>query len=140
MRVLFRKTVVGDWCFDYLSSSESSEESSSDYAIYDSGRGLDWSVLPWCDWLSKCESCSDWSVVVLLLFLSIFCLLRYVGFIWGHVWDICKVQVAVDIGSEVLVLSLCTSFLMSVIVVSLCCKWHIQQSPSPSPSPSRFCV
>ena len=68
-------------------------------------------------------------------FLSIFCLLRYVSFIWGHVWVVCKEQVAVDIGSEVLVLSLCTSFLMSVVVVSLCCKWLIQQSPS-----GRFCV
>ena len=30
--------------------------------------------------------------------------------------------VAVDISSEVLVLSLCTSFLMSVVVGSLCCE------------------
>ena len=35
---------------------------------------------------------------------------------------LCKVQVAVGIGSEVLVLGLCTSFLMSVVVGSLCCK------------------
>ena len=38
-------------------------------------------------------------------------------------------QVAVGISSEVLVLSLCTSFLMSV-VGSLCGKRRIQQSPS----------
>ena len=65
-------------------------------------------------------------------FQSVYCL--FVSFVWGHVWVVCKVQIAVDIGSEVLVLSLCTSFLMSVIVGSLCCKWRIQQSPN------RFCV
>ena len=37
---------------------------------YASGHGLDWSVLSWCDWLSKHENCSDWSVVVLLLLLE----------------------------------------------------------------------
>ena len=33
-----------------------------------SGLGTDMSVLSSCDWLSKRESCSDWSVVVWLLF------------------------------------------------------------------------
>ena len=67
-------------------------------------------------------------------FRSVYCLLRYVGFVWGHAWVFCKVQVIVGFGSEVLVLSLCTSFLMSVFVGRLCFKWRIQTSPS------RFCV
>ena len=48
-------------------------------------------------------------------FLFVYCL--FVGFVWSHVWVICKVQVAVDIDSEVL--CLCTSFLMSVVVGNL---------------------
>ena len=32
-----------------------SKQSLSDNGIYASGRGLDWSVLSWCDWSSKCE-------------------------------------------------------------------------------------
>ena len=58
-------------------------------------------------------------------FRSVYYLSRYVGFVWGYVWVVSKVLVAVGIGSEVLVLSLCTSFLMSVVGGSLCCKWHI---------------
>ena len=81
---------------------------------------MDWSVLSSCDWPSKRESCSDWSVVVVLLFpIRLFFVCR---FRLRSVRVVCKVQVAVDIGSEVLVLSLCTSFLMSVVVGSLCCK------------------
>ena len=53
---------------------------------------MDWSVLSWRDWSSKLQSCSDWSVVVFLLFCSVYCL--FVSFVWGHVWVVCKVQVA----------------------------------------------
>ena len=42
--------------------------------------------------------------------------MRYFG------WYVGKVQVAADTGSGVLVLSLYTSFLMSVVAGSLCCK------------------
>ena len=56
----------------------------------------------------------------LALFVCRFCL-RY------NVWVICEVEVAVDIGSKVLVLSLCTSFLMSTVVGSLCCKMTTAQ-------------
>ena len=45
VRVVFRKTVVGDWRFDYLSGTHlQSEESSSDDGVYASGLALDWSV------------------------------------------------------------------------------------------------
>ena len=66
------------------------------------------------EWSSKCESCSDCSVAVAVIFDPL-CLL-------ASFEVVCKVQVAIDIGSEVLVLSLCTSFQMSVVVGSLCCK------------------
>ena len=49
-------------------------------------------------------------------FLSIYCLLRCVSFVWGHVWVVCKVHAAVGINS-----GLCTSYLMSAVVGSLCC-------------------
>ena len=52
-------------------------------------------------------------------FLSVYCLLEFVGFVWGPVWVICKVQVVVGIGLEVLdIPSLCTSFLVWVVVGS----------------------
>ena len=45
VRVVFRKTVVNDWCFDYLSGSHLLSykvKSLSDDAIYASGCGFDW--------------------------------------------------------------------------------------------------
>ena len=83
VRVVFRKTVVGDWCVDYLSSkssSESSEESLSDDSIYAYmyGHGFGWSVkveVIGHDWL---KGCSDWPVVVLLLvFQSVYCMSKF---------------------------------------------------------------
>ena len=57
-------------------------------------------------WLVGCCCC---------YFRSVYCL--FVGFVWDQV--VCKVQEAFNIGKEVIVLSLCTSFLMLVVVGSL---------------------
>ena len=68
VRVVFnRKTVAGDWHFDYLCGShlQSQVKSRHQMMVF---MPLDWSVLSWRDWSSKRESCSDWSVVVLQLF------------------------------------------------------------------------
>ena len=77
VRVVFRKTVVGDWRFNYLSGShlQSQVKSCCRMMVFmPLVMLLDWSVLSWCDWSAKHESCSDWSVVVLLLFcMSIVC-------------------------------------------------------------------
>ena len=71
VRVVFRKIIVGDWRFDYLSSGSSeSSESRHQMQVFMPlvMVSMDWSVLLWCHWSSKCGSCSDWLVVVLLLF------------------------------------------------------------------------
>ena len=47
VRVVFRKTIVVIFRAKWGDG------------IY--GHGFDWSVLLWCDWSSKCKSCSDWS-------------------------------------------------------------------------------
>ena len=125
MSGVFRKTVAGDWHFDYLSVVIWW------YLWSLVVSGLDWSVLSLYDWSSKRKSCSDWSFVVLLLFsIRLLFVEVYIGFGRGHVWVVCKVQVAVGIASEGLVLSLFTSFLMLVVVGSLCCKWRVQHNPS----------
>ena len=72
VKVVFRKTACCWWLTFWLperqSSSESREESSSDDGVYVSCLGSNRSVLSWCDWSSKHESCSDWSVVVAVIF------------------------------------------------------------------------
>ena len=69
VRVVFRKTVVGDWCFDHLSGSHLQSQVKSRRQWY----LCLWSCFGWVSfvviWSSKHESCSEWSVVVLLLFL-----------------------------------------------------------------------
>ena len=130
VRVVFRKT-----CWWLSGSHLQSQVKSCRQMMVFMPLVMVWIGQFWCDVIG----CQNVKVAVIgqLLFCcyfwSVYSLLRYVGFIWGHVWVICKVQVAVDIGSEVLVLSLCTNFLMSVVVGSLCSKWRIGQSPS------RFC-
>ena len=51
VRIAFRKTVVGDWRFDYLSHLQSQVKSRHQIhdGIYASGLGSDWSVLSWSD-------------------------------------------------------------------------------------------
>ena len=110
VRVVFRKTVVGDWRFDYLSGShlQSQVKSCCQMMVF---MPL---VLVWID-----QFCHDMigrqnlNVAVIdclkfcCYFQSIYCL--FVSFVWGYVWVVLlKVQVAVDIGSEVLFLNLCT--------------------------------
>ena len=137
----FALTVGGDWRFDYLSCSHLQSQVNSQVKSRRRMMVFMHLVVVWIG-----QFCRDVigrqnvkvAVIGRLLFCgyfrSVYCLLRYVGFVWGHAWVFCKVQVIVGIGSEVLVLSLCTSFLMSVFVGRLHCKWRIQQSPS------RFCV
>ena len=72
VRVVFRKTVVGDWCLEYLSSSQSQVKSRHQVmvqCIYASGLGFDWSVLSWCDWLSKRESCVIYIYIYIYIYI-----------------------------------------------------------------------
>ena len=117
VRVVFRKTVVGDSRFKYLSGTLQSWVKSRHQVVF---MPL---ILAW-----NGQFCADVighqnmrvavndRFLLCCYFLSVYCLLRHLSFVWG----LCIV------GSEVLVLSLCTSFLISVVVGSLCCKWHIQ--------------
>ena len=73
-------------------------------------------------------------VVVYCYFWSVYWLLISASFVWGHVWVVCKVQVVVDIGTFRGSCSELVYQLVPVVVCSLCCKWHIQ------PSPSRFLI
>ena len=113
--IVFRKTVVGDWRFYCPSGRHLQSQVKS--------RRQMMVVMPPVLVLIS-QFCRDvigrqnMKVVVtgqLSLLLFSICLLF--GFVWGHVWVVCKVQVAVDISSEVLVPSLCTSFLLSLLVV-----------------------
>ena len=122
----FGKTDSGAWRFDYLSGSHlQSQVKSHRHTIYGSGRGVDWSVLSWCQ---NVKVAMIGHRCFITFYVSIVC--------WGMSISlvICKVLAVVGIGLDVLVLGFCTRFLMSVVVGSLCCKWHIQQSSS------RFCV
>ena len=67
------KTVVGDWCFDYLLGSQHLQ-SQVEMMVFMPV------VMVWIGqfchdviyWMSKCERCSDWSVVFLLLHVHVF--------------------------------------------------------------------
>ena len=96
VRVVFRKTVVGDWRFDYLSGSHLQSQ------VKTCRQMMVFACMPWVGVWSG-QFCGDvigrQNVKVVVIgwlsccyFLSVYCLLRYVGFIWGHVWVICKVQ------------------------------------------------
>ena len=98
VRVVFRKTVVGDWRFDYLSGSHLQRQVKSRRQMM-----VFMSLLLvligqfWRDVIGH----QNMKVVVSGQFLLLlFSILLFVGFVWGHVWVVCKV--AVDIGSEVL--------------------------------------
>ena len=94
-RVVFRKTVVGDWCFDYLSGShlQSQVKSRRQMMVF---MPL---VVVWIG-----QFCRDvigrqnMKVAVTgqslfcCYFRSVYCLLRYGGFLWGHVWVVWKVK------------------------------------------------
>ena len=121
VRVVFRKTVVGDSRFKYLSGTLQSWVKSCHQMVF---MPL---ILVW-----NGQFCGDvighqnvrvavnGRFLFCCYFLSVYCLLRYLSFVWG----LCIV------GSEVLVLSLCTSFLISVPVGSLCYMTHSAHSHS----------
>ena len=134
VKVVFRKIAVCYWRFNYLSGShlQSQEKSRRQMMVFMS---LVLALIgKFCRDMIGRQNVKVVVIVRLLTLLLFSIRLFFVGFVWSHVSVVCKVQLALDIGSEVLVLRLCTSFLISVVVGSLCCKWHIQQSPS------RFCV
>ena len=67
-----------------------------------------------------CESCSDWSVTT-LYFRSIYCLLRSVGFICKSCMSGSRATGSCcSIGFKVLILSLCTSFLLCQSLLVVC--------------------
>ena len=111
VRVVFRKTVVGDWRFDYLSGSHLQSQVKSRHQMMVFMLLVLVLIGQFCHDVIGCQNVK---VVVIgrLLLLLYLVRLVFVGFVWGRVWVVFKVHVAVDIGSEVLVLSLPTSFLI----------------------------
>ena len=59
VRVVLRKTVVGDWPFDHLSDSHL-QSLHQMMAFMPLLVFFDWSVSSWGDWLSSPRSCRDW--------------------------------------------------------------------------------
>ena len=103
--IVFRKTVVGDWHFDYLSGShlQSQEKSRRQMMVF-----MSLVLVLIGQFCRDVIGRQNMKVVVIgwLLLLLFWIHLLFVGFVWGHVWVICKVQVAVDISSEVIPLGL----------------------------------
>ena len=136
LTIVFRKTVVGDWRLDHLSGSQSQSQVKSVSQMMVFIPLVVVLIGQFCRDVIGRENVKV-SVIGQLFFCyfpSVYCLLKSVGFVWGNLWVVCKVLVVVGIGLRVLVVSQCVSFLMSVVVGSLYCKWRIPESPS------RFCV
>ena len=88
VRVVFRKAVVGDWSFDYLNSSHLQSQVKSRHQIM--------VFMPLVVvWIGQfcCDVIGSQNVKVAVIgwllfcyyFLSVYCLLSSVSFIWGHV-------------------------------------------------------
>ena len=96
VRVVFRKTVVGDWRFDYLSSShlQTPLQSRRQMMVF-----MPLVVVLIGQFCRDARYCVKAAVIGRLLcyccFQSVYCLLLSAGFVRGHLRVACKVQVVV---------------------------------------------